>query len=177
MAVTAAHMNGRQISKFPDTFLFVVIPGMFYRNLTKSVKSLYPINSFKVVVFLSKSNAWFEARRTLELSAELSVTRGCWRKLFPQVWGVMFCDFCHACHELRIFNMLNNFVHEWTLTHSVRAFWAISSGINANAHASLPCFIEVKMADVGENLDSSSSEDEEVLLSLLTSIRFHVWIL
>ena len=79
----------------------------------------------------------------------------------------MFCDFCHACHELRIFNMLNNFVHEWTLTHSVRAFWAISSGINANAHASLPCFIEVKMADVGENLDSSSSEDEEVLLSLL----------
>ena len=34
-------------------------------------------------------------------------------------------------------------------------------------HASLPCFIEVKMADVGENLDSSSSEDEEVLLSLL----------
>ena len=58
----------------------------------------------------------------------------------------MFCDFCHACHELRIFNMLNNFVHEWTLTHSVRAFWAISSGINANAHASLPYFIEVKMA-------------------------------
>ena len=87
-----------------------------------------------------------KARRTLELSAELSVTRGCWRKLFPQVCGVMFCDFCHACHELRIFNMLNNFVHEWTLTHSVRAFWAISSGINANAHASLPCFIEVKMA-------------------------------
>ena len=41
------------------------------------------------------------------------------------------------------------------------------SRINANAHASLPCFIEVKMADVGENLDSSSSEDEEVLLSLL----------
>ena len=36
-----------------------------------------------------------------------------------------------------------------------------------DAHASLPCFIEVKMADVGENLDSSSSEDEEVLLSLL----------
>ena len=32
------------------------------------------------------------------------------------------------------------------MTHSVRAFWAISSGINANAHASLPCFIEVKMA-------------------------------
>ena len=27
------------------------------------------------------------------------------------------------------------------------------------------------MADVGENLDSSSSEDEEVLLSLLTSTK------
>ena len=47
------------------------------------------------------------------------------------------------------------------------------SRINANAHASLPCFIEVKMADVGENLDSSSSEDEEVLLcfAILTSIK------
>ena len=40
-----------------------------------------------------------------------------------------------------------------------------------DAHASLPCFIEVKMADVGENLDSSSSEDEEVLLSLATKTK------
>ena len=31
--------------------------------------------------------------------------------------------------------MLNNFVHEWTFPHSVRAFWAISSVIDANAHA------------------------------------------
>ena len=63
-------------------------------------------------VTLSPPKVIPKARRTLELSAELSVTRGCWRKLFPQVCGVMFCDFCHACHELRIFNMLNNFVHE-----------------------------------------------------------------
>ena len=40
----------------------------------------------------------------------------------------------------------------------------ISSAINANAHAFYSCFAEVKMA---ENLDSRSSEDEEVLLSLL----------
>ena len=53
-----------------------------------------------------------KARRTLALSAELSVTRDCWRKLFPQVCGVIFCDFRHACHRRRIFNMLNNFVHE-----------------------------------------------------------------
>ena len=34
-----------------------------------------------------------KARRTLELSAKLSVSR-------------------HACHRRRIFNMLNNFMHE-----------------------------------------------------------------
>ena len=48
-----------------------------------------------------------KARRTLELSAELSVSRDCWRKLFPQVCGVIFCDFRHASHRRRIFNMLN----------------------------------------------------------------------
>ena len=69
-------------------------------------------NPFKIDNFLNLNHYQSKARRTLELSAELSVTRGCWRKLFPQVCGVMFCDFCHACHELRIFNMLNNFVHE-----------------------------------------------------------------
>ena len=53
-----------------------------------------------------------KARRTLELSAELSVSRDCWRKLIPQVCGVIFCDFRHACHRRRIFNMLNNFMHE-----------------------------------------------------------------
>ena len=52
------------------------------------------------------------ARRTLELSAELSVTRGCWRKLIPQVRGVVFYDFRHSCHQRWIFNRLNNFVHE-----------------------------------------------------------------
>ena len=86
-----------------------------------------------------------KARRTQELSAELSVTRGCWRKLFPPVCGVIFCDFRLACYERRIFNMLNNFVHEWTFPHSVRAFWAISSAINASAHAFFSCFTKVKM--------------------------------
>ena len=75
------------------------------------------------------------ARRTLELSAELSVTRGCWRELIPQVHGVVFYDFRHSCHQRRIFNRLNNFVHKWTFPHSVRAFWAISSVIDANACA------------------------------------------
>ena len=37
-----------------------------------------------------------KARRTLELSAELSGTSDCWRKLFPQVCGDLFCDFLHA---------------------------------------------------------------------------------
>ena len=74
-----------------------------------------------------------KARRTLELSAELSVSRDCWRKLISQVCGVIFCDFRHACHRRRIFNMLNNFMHEWTFPHSVRALWAISAVIDANA--------------------------------------------
>ena len=52
------------------------------------------------------------ARRTLELSAELSVTRDCWRQLIPQVRGVEFCDFRHSWHQRGIFNMLNNFVRE-----------------------------------------------------------------
>ena len=47
---------------------------------------------------LSQVSILAEARRTLELSAELSVSRDCWRKLFPQVCGVIFCDFRHACH-------------------------------------------------------------------------------
>jgi hypothetical protein len=32
-----------------------------------------------------------QARRTLELSAELTVSPDRWRKLFPQVCGVVFC--------------------------------------------------------------------------------------
>ena len=74
-------------------------------------------------------------RRTLELSTELSVTRDCCRQLIPQVCGVVFCDFRHSCHQRGIFNMLNNFVREWTFPHSVRAFWAISSVIDLNAPA------------------------------------------
>ena len=54
-----------------------------------------------------------KARRTLELSAELSVSRDCWRKLFPQVCGAIFCDFRDTCHQRRIFNMLNNFKYEF----------------------------------------------------------------
>ena len=62
-------------------------------------------------------------------------SRDCWRKLFLQVCGVIFCDFRHACHRHRIFNMLNNFMHEWTFPHSVRALWAISAVIiDANTH-------------------------------------------
>ena len=49
------------------------------------------------------------ARRTLEETAKLSVTRECWRKLFPLVCAAVFCDFRHACHRRQIFNMLNNF--------------------------------------------------------------------
>ena len=56
-------------------------------------------------------------------------------ELFSQVCGVVFCDFGHSCHRRRIFNMLNNFLHEWTFPHSVRAFWAISSALDMNAHA------------------------------------------
>ena len=54
-------------------------------------------------------------------------------KLFPQVCGVAFCVFLHTCHWRLIFNMLNNFVHEWTSLHNVRTSWAISSAV-ANAH-------------------------------------------
>ena len=71
---------------------------------------------------------------------------GYWRKLFPSVCCVMFCNFRHAFYERRIFIMLNNFVHEWTSPHSLSAFWAISSTINADAHAFFSCFTEVKMA-------------------------------
>ena len=39
-----------------------------------------------------------KARRTLELSAELSVTRDCWRKQVSQVCGDVLRDFRHACH-------------------------------------------------------------------------------
>lgn len=62
-----------------------------------------------------------KARRTLELTAELSVTRDSWRKHVPQGCGAVFSDFWHACHRSRIFNMLNNFVHERGFPPSVRA--------------------------------------------------------
>ena len=56
--------------------------------------------------------AFYKARRTLELSAELSLTGDSWRKEVSPVCGAVFSDFRRACHERRIFNMLNNFVHE-----------------------------------------------------------------
>ena len=89
----------------------------------------------KLIAFVHFLVTTCYAQRTLEQSAELSITRDCWRKPFPQVCGVVLCDFCHSCYRCQIFNMLNNFVHEWTFPHSVRAFWAISSVIDVNAHA------------------------------------------
>ena len=47
-----------QISKFPEVLSFVIIPRIFWRNLTEI--SIYLTNSLKVVVFLPKSNARFK---------------------------------------------------------------------------------------------------------------------
>lgn len=98
---------------------------------------------------------------TLELSAELSVTGGYWRKLFLPVYGVIFCNFCQACYERRIFNMLNDFVQKWTFFHCVCRFCAISSALNANAHGFFSCFTEIKKKSTfnAENSDSSLLED------------------
>ena len=49
-----------QLSKFPNTVSFVIIPGEICRKL---VKSIYPTNLLKVVVFLPKSNARFQLKK------------------------------------------------------------------------------------------------------------------
>ena len=46
-----------QISKFPGILSFVIIPRMFWRNLSKISQPTYPVNVLKVVVFPLNSNA------------------------------------------------------------------------------------------------------------------------
>ena len=50
----------KYLSKFPNTVSFVIIPGEICRKL---VKSIYPTNLLKVVVFLPKSNARFQLKK------------------------------------------------------------------------------------------------------------------
>ena len=40
-----------QISKFPGRLSFVIIPRMFWRNLSNISQPIYPVNLLKVVVF------------------------------------------------------------------------------------------------------------------------------
>ena len=46
-----------QISKFPGILSFVIIPRLFWRNLSKISQPIYPVNVLKVVVFPLNSNA------------------------------------------------------------------------------------------------------------------------
>ena len=46
-----------QISKFPGRLSFVIIPRMFWRNLSNISPPIYPVNLLKVVVFPLNSNA------------------------------------------------------------------------------------------------------------------------
>ena len=46
-----------QISKFPGRLSFVIIPRMFWRNLSNISQPMYPVNFLKVVVFPLNSNA------------------------------------------------------------------------------------------------------------------------
>ena len=46
-----------QTSKFPGILSFVIIPRMFWRNLSKISQPIYPVNVLKVVVFPLNSNA------------------------------------------------------------------------------------------------------------------------
>ena len=75
--------------KIPDALSFMIIPGIFGEILQKSVKSIYPINLFRVVVFLPKSNARFkllEVRKQLAPCQETSpwdlLTRRQWPDLY-----------------------------------------------------------------------------------------------
>ena len=77
-----------------------------YINIFSSLKP-WPNGNFE-------SNTVVKARRTLELSAQQNFTRASWRKQVSQVCGAVLWEFRLACHFLRIFNMLNNFGHEWT---------------------------------------------------------------
>ena len=59
------------------------------------------IKTVSRVILKTKLNSAevYEARRTLELSAELSVPRDSWRKQIPPMCGVVFNAFRHACHR------------------------------------------------------------------------------
>ena len=46
-----------QIPKFPGRLSFVIIPRMFWRNLSNISQPIYPVNFLKVVVFPLNSNA------------------------------------------------------------------------------------------------------------------------
>ena len=46
-----------QISTFPGRLSFIIIPRMFWRNLSKIGQPIYPVNVLKVVVFPLNSNA------------------------------------------------------------------------------------------------------------------------
>ena len=46
-----------QISKFPGRLSFVIIPRMFWRNLSNISQPIYPVNFLKVVEFPLNSNA------------------------------------------------------------------------------------------------------------------------
>jgi hypothetical protein len=54
----------------------------------------------------------WSAQRMRVLSWNLCVVR-----LIAYVSFPVLSDFSHACHQHRIFNMLNNFSHEWTFLH------------------------------------------------------------
>ena len=116
----------------------------------------------KVIKTTFKIENIYSARRTLELLAELSVSRDCWHKLFPQLCDVIFCDFRHACQRRRIFNMLNNFMHERTF--SSQCARALSYQLSNQCECEC---VFITYFTRSENYDSSLSEDEEVLLNIL----------
>ena len=63
-----------QISKFPNTLSFVLIPRIFWQTFTKisQIYKLYSVNSLKVVVFLPKSNARFELMKLVPCQETIS---------------------------------------------------------------------------------------------------------
>lgn len=76
-------------------------------------------------------NFWYQsqgnARRTLEQSAELSVTPAVGLNCFLNCAILYSAIFVMRCHPRLVFNILNNFVHKWTFPYSVGCVWAISN--------------------------------------------------
>ena len=73
------------------------------RQLQRKLSNVRSARAGKATAMANGLKAW----RTLELSAELSVTRDCWRKQFPPVRGGVLSYFSHACHRHRIFYMFS----------------------------------------------------------------------